>query len=193
MVDQGNAKEKRRGHGEGAIFQRTDGRWVARLVLPNGKRKDIYAKTRKDAGSKLRAAQRAVDDGLTLDSGRQTVAAYLAKWLSAGVKPSVKVKTYEGYESIVRVRVVPRIGTKQLAKLTALDLQALYTELADAGLSPRSTGHTHRCLHRAFAQAVKWNLLPRNPCDGATAPRTPRAEMNVLRPEQVRAFLSATV
>src|SRR5215208_5604897 len=135
----------------------------------------------------------ALDDGLALDSGRQTVAAYLAQWLSASVKPSVKVRTYEGYESIVRVRVVPRIGTKQLPKLTALDLQALYTELADAGLSPRSTGHTHRCLHRAFAQAVKWNLLPRNPCDGATAPRTPRAEMNVLTPEQVRAFLSATV
>ena len=82
----------------------------------------------------------------------------------------MKVRTYEGYESIVRVRVVPRIGSKQLPKLTALDLQALYTELTDAGLSTRSVGHTHRVLHRAFGQAVKWNLLARNPCDGATAP-----------------------
>src|SRR5688572_4730914 len=127
------AKEKRRGHGEGAIFQRQDGRWVARLMLPTGKRKDMYAKTRKEAGDKLRVAQRARDDGLALDQSRETVAAYLNKWLSASVRPSVKVKTYEGYESIARVRVVPRIGKQQLAKLTPLDLQALYTELAVAG------------------------------------------------------------
>jgi integrase len=186
------AKEKRRGHGEGAIFQRQDGRWVARIVLPNGKRKDYYTKSRRDAAARLRSALKALDDGLTLETGRQTVATYLEKWLTASVKPSVKVRTYENYESIVRVRVVPRIGTKQLTKLTALDLQALYTDLSDAGLSPRSVHHTHRVLHRAFGQAVKWNLLARNPCDGATAPRPQRAEMKVLTPEQVRAFLSAT-
>jgi integrase len=93
----------------------------------------------------------------------------------------------------VRVCVVPRIGKKQLAKLTPLDLQSLYSELADAGHSARSVGHTHRVLHRAFGQAVKWNLLARNPCDGATAPRTYRTEMKVLTPEQVRGFLNATI
>jgi hypothetical protein len=50
----------------------------------------------------------------------------------------------------VRVRVVPRIGRKQLAKLTPLDLQALYTDLTESGLSLRSVHHTHRALHRAF-------------------------------------------
>jgi integrase len=68
----------------------------------------------------------------------------------------------------------------------------LYTELADAGLSARSIGHTHRVLHRALGQAVQWNMIPRNPCDGATAPRATRTEMKVLTPEQVRAILAAT-
>jgi integrase len=185
---------KRRGHGEGAIFQRqSDDLWVARLALPNGKRKTLYAKTRKEAADKLREAQRAIDNGISLDTERMTVAAYLERWLEAGAKPSVKVRTYEGYESIVRVRVVPRIGTRQLAKLTALDVQGLYSDLSEAGLSARSVGHTHRCLHRAFAQAVKWGLVVRNPCDGATAPRAERAEMAVLTPEQVNAFLAATI
>jgi integrase len=186
------AKEKRRGHGEGAIFQRQDGRWVARIVLPNGKRKDYYTKTRKDAAARLRSAQKALDDGLTLDTGRQTLAAYLTKWLSASVQPSVKVKTYEGYESTVRVRVVPRLGNKQLAKLTALDLQGLYTDLAASGLSARSVHHTHRVLHRAFVQAMRWNLIARNPCDGAQGPRATRAEMKVWTPQQTDAFLIST-
>jgi integrase len=184
--------QKRRGHGEGAIFQRQDGRWVARLVLPTGKRKDMYAKTRKEAADKLKVAMKGVDDGLDLNVGRMTVASYLERWLSASVKPSVKVKTYEGYESIVRVRVNPRIGKQPLAKLTPLDLQALYTDLASSGLSARSVHHTHRVLHRAFVQAVRWNLIARNPCDGAQGPRATRSEMKVWTPDETDTFLIST-
>jgi integrase len=165
---------------------------VARLTLPDGRRKTFYGKSQKEAAAKLKQAKQAVEDGVDLSAEKLTLAQYLDKWLAAAVKPSVKTKTYEGYESTCRVRVVPRIGTKKLAKLTALDLQALYTDLAAAGLSPRSVQHTHRVLHRALAQAVRWRLIPRNPCDGATAPKATRTEMKVLFPEQARAFLVAT-
>src|SRR5215213_6331364 len=184
---------KRRGHGEGSIKQRADGLWEARVSLEGGRRRSFYGKTRREAQDKLRGALRDLDAGLDLSTERQTVTQFLDKWLSASVKPSVKVRTYEGYESIVRVRIAPRIGKRQLMKLTPLDLQSLYTELADSGLSARSIGHTHRVLHRALDRAVKWNLLSRNPCDGATAPRAQRTEMKVLTPEQVRAFLRDTV
>ncbi len=187
------AREKRRGHNEGSIYQaKSDGRWVAALMLPNGKRKYLYGKTRKEAADKLKQAMRDLDDGVDFDAGRLTLGQYLDKWLSASAKPSVKVRTYEGYESIVRVRVVPHIGRKQLARLTPLDLQALYSQLAESGLTNRSVHHTHRVLHCAFEQAVRWNMIPRNPCDGATPPRPEQTEMSVLTQEQANAFLAAT-
>lgn len=184
--------KKRRSYGEGAIFQRSDGRWVARVVQDGGKRKTYYGKTRKEAADKLKAGQRAKEDGLSLDVGTMTLEQFLKKWLTASVRPSVKTKTYEGYESIVRVRVIPNIGTRKLAKLTPLDLQDLYTTLADSGLSPRSVHHTHRVLHRAFVQAVQWQLIPRNPCDGVTSPRATKSEMKVWTPSETDAFLTAT-
>ena len=79
------------------------------------------------------------------------------------------------------------------AKVTPLDLQALYAALQDAGLSNRSVHHTHRALHRAFTQAVQWGLLFRNPCDGVTPPQPKRTEMQVLSQEQVAIFVDATV
>ena len=184
------AREKRRGHGEGSIYQaKSDGRWVAALTLPSGKRKYLYGKTRKEAADKLKSAQRAVDDGADLAAECLTIAQFLSKWLTASVKPSTRHKTFTTYESLCRTAIVPRIGKRQLAKLTALDLQSLYTDLAESRLSPRSVHHVHRVLHRAFSQAVRWKLILRNPCDGAQAPRVARAEMRAWTPEQAHAFL----
>lgn len=183
---------KRRGHNEGSIRQRTDGTWEARISLPAGKRKSFYGKTRTEVHAKLRAAQRDFDAGIDHASGKLTVREFLEKWLSASVKPSVKVRTYEGYESIVRVRVFPHLGRKSLVRVNPLDLQSLYTALAESGLSARSVQHTHRVLHLAFTQAMRWNMLTRNPCDGVTPPQAPRPELRVLNQEQVTALLDAT-
>lgn len=190
------SKKRRRGHGEGGIFQReSDGRWVSRIRLEGGKTRTYYGKTRKEVTDKLKAAQKQVEEGLSLDTDRITVTQFLERWLTDTVKPSVKTRTYENYESVVRVRIVPRIGTVKLGKLRPLDVQKLYTDLKedkDSPLSPRSILHTHRVLHRALGQAVKWNMIARNPCDGATAPKAQRTEMQVLTPDQVRQFLTAT-
>ena len=56
---------KRRGHGEGSLYQRSDGRWAATLDLgwQGGKRvrKSYYAPTRKEVVEKLTAARRAME------------------------------------------------------------------------------------------------------------------------------------
>lgn len=60
---------KRRGHGEGSISQRADGRWMARVDLgwENGRRryKALYGRTRRDVAGKLTKVLR--------DVQRQTV------------------------------------------------------------------------------------------------------------------------
>ncbi len=45
--------KKRRGRDEGSIYKRKDGRWVA-VYTVEGKKRYIYAKTRKEAARRLR-------------------------------------------------------------------------------------------------------------------------------------------
>ena len=151
---------RRRGHNEGSIYQRQDGRWVASVILPNGKRKSSTPRPAKRLPTSLKA-RKWIDSGVDLSADRVTVAAISStEWLSASVKPSVKIKTYiSATNPCAGSAIVPRIGTGSWRKLTALDLQALYTDLAEAGLSPRSVHHVHRVLHRAFVQAVRWKLI----------------------------------
>jgi hypothetical protein len=46
----------RRGHGEGSIYHRSDGRWAASISLEGRKRKTLYGKTRKEVQEKLKTA-----------------------------------------------------------------------------------------------------------------------------------------
>src|SRR5262245_58388731 len=104
------SKSSKRGNGEGAIYQRqSDGRWVGALTLPNGKRKSLYGKTRREVVEKLKSAQRDQDDGLDLDAGKITVADFLTRWLSDVVKPKAAPKTHSSYAETVRVHLIPEI------------------------------------------------------------------------------------
>ena len=184
----------RRSNGEGSVTQRKDGRWEAKLTLPNGKRISRYGATKKEAQVKLKEAQKHIENGLDLSAPTVTIEEYLTTWLSAAVKPAVKAKTHEGYESIVRVRINPRIGSVKLLKLTPVRIQEMYAHLAegDDALSNRSIHHTHRVLSQALEQAVRWQMLARNPCDGVTPPRPEQVEMDVWNAEEAAAFLGAT-
>lgn len=181
---------KRRGHNEGTIKRRSDGRWEAQVSLPNGRRKSYYGKTRRDAQEELRKALRLLDQGIDLEAGSSSLAEYLEGWLEV-IKPSLRARTWAHYESMVRIRIVPEIGKRPIGKLTAFDIQRMHVALSGR-LSPRSVQHTHRCLHLALERAVHWQLIPRNPCDGARPPQVPRREMGVLSGAEVALLLEAT-
>jgi integrase len=85
-------KKRRRGHGEGSIYRRSDGRWcsVVDLGYINGKRvrKTVYGKTRKEVADKLPALLTAQKQGVALPTSQTKVSEFLARWLEEAVKPS---------------------------------------------------------------------------------------------------------
>jgi|GraSoi_2013_60cm_1033757.scaffolds.fasta_scaffold174730_2 hypothetical protein len=74
--------QKRRGRGEGSVRLRADGRREASIAVGDGTRKSHYAKTQREALRWLADARRAIEQGAVLPDERQTVAAYLATWLT---------------------------------------------------------------------------------------------------------------
>jgi len=180
----------RRGNGEGSIYRRQDG-WGAAVSLPSGKRKYFYARTRQEVAKKKRDFEKHLEQGIVFLDRGQTVATFLKSYLSDSAKHSLKATSYESYESIIRVRVIPRIGRVKLVNLTGQHLQALYNDLLKEGLAPSSVVRTHAVLHAAFRQGVQWAVLPSNPADRVRRPRIAQLEMKTLSAGQVRALLDA--
>ena len=180
---------KRRGRNEGKIFQRKDGRWVAKVRLESGQRKQLYGKTRREVADKLTVALKSIQDGMPISSGRQTTGQYLDQWLE-NIKSKVRPSTWSRYEQYVRIHMIPVFGAVSLSRLTPAHLERLYSERLAAGSSARTVHHVHTVLHGALEQAYRWGLVPRNVATLVDPPRTTRAPMHTLTVEQVRALLT---
>jgi len=187
---------KKRGHGEGSVYQLTDGTWRAALSVPQeqgGGRRTYRGKTRREAQRKLAAARRALDDGtLLLGGGQQTVGQYFASWLDA-TRPNVEEGTWLRDEQFVRCHITPALGHVRLTAFTAQHLQALYADRVEAGkLSPSTVHQIHVRLHKALADAERLGLVARNVAGRAVPPRLNHTEIRPLSREQARALLDAT-
>jgi integrase len=180
----------KRANGEGSIYQRKDGRWSASLSLGRGKRKHFLGSTRAGVNRRLTAAMKARDDGQPLVDERQTVRQFLNGWVE-DKKTSARPGTIRGYESKIRVHIVPALGTITLAKITPQRLQRFFNEKLATGLAPQTVHHLRAILRAALTDAVKWGLVARNAADLVDPPRVPREEFRPLAPAEAQALLAA--
>src|SRR6266566_683659 len=171
----------KRGNGEGSIYRRSDGRWVGEMTIEGRKRRFVYGKTRKEVQEKLQAALKELQQGIVLQgTARQTLEQFLMDWIENSQKQYVRARTYERYEEIIRLHIVPVLGRHQLHNVTAQHLQAFYAKKSKEGLSSTTIASFHNVLHKALECAVKWSLVPRNVCELASPPRRERFEVQPL-------------
>jgi len=153
-------------------------------------------RTRKEAETERTAVLASMQAGGYVAPQKLTVAEYLERWLKDYAETNVAAKTRERYQEIIAKQITPRIGNVPLAKLQPLAIQGMYTALlqdgrADGkgGLSARSVHHVHRILSNALSQAVRWRLIPSNPCTAVEAPKPRRAEIQAIDEAESAALL----
>ncbi|MGI8541142.1 MAG: tyrosine-type recombinase/integrase [Rubrobacteraceae bacterium] len=193
-------KAKGRANGDGDVYPRKNkaGQIVSyrgAYVAPDGKRRYVSGKTKTEAREALAKARADAAGGVVFDAGSLTIGEYLDRWLSDSVRDTVRQRTYERYESIVRVHIVPAFGRMKLKSLTPANVRALYRDKLDGDpgkgvkpLSPRTVNYIHVTLHKALGQAVSDGLIPRNAAD-VKAPRPDKPEIKPLTQDQARKLL----
>lgn len=189
----GEARTKGRANGDGDVYPRKNAEgkvtsYRGAYVGPDGKRRYVSGRTKEAARTVLREARANADAGLVFDAGKLALSEYLTAWLADSVRDTVRIRTYERYESLVRVHIKPTIGRVQLKSLTPAHVRALYRQKLDSGLSPRTVNYIHVTLHKALSQAVSDGLVQRNAAQ-VKAPRPEKPEIKPLSPEQARKLI----
>jgi integrase len=187
---------RRRDAGDGSIFQRSDGRWVARLRDSAGRPRYLYAKDRAHAKQRLAEAHAVVHIGQPLPDQRLSFGRYLVDWVAGLGAASVKPRTIAYYERYVRIHLLRSdLAAKPLAHLEPADLRRLYAAKLASGLSSTSVHHIHALVHVALQRAVDDGILGRNVAalvGRSNRPKARRVEMNTIADgDQPRRFLEA--
>lgn len=187
---------------KGHIRKRGTQSWAIVLDLgrdASGKRRQKWHSikgTKRDAERELSKLINSLHTGDYIEPSKMRVSEYLTRWLADYAKTSVSPKTYERYSQIVENSIAPKLGGHRLADLRPLHIQAMYSEAlregrrdGKGGLSPQTVLHFHRVLHKALAQAVKWQLLARNPADAVDPPKPERKSMRALADNEMADLL----
>ena len=157
---------------------------------PEGKRDQKRKRgfpTRKAAEAAMQRELHERREGTYAEPSKETVGAYLERWLAAA---DIAPATAYRYEGVIRRHLAPRLGAIPLGKLSTLDVQELYAELGQA-LAPSTVRHAHAVLHGALKQAMAWQLVARNVADGVVKPTAKPKPVVAWTAEESRRFLSA--
>ncbi len=176
------------------ITKRKDGLFQGTYTAqtPDGpRRKYVYGRKYKDVERKLAEAMGDAAKGLVFDDENLNVGEYLDRWLSDAVRGTVRESTFSRDKYLAINHIKPSIGRIKLKNVSALHLQSLYRDRLDSGLSGSTVQKMHHVLHKALSQAVRWNLIPRNPADSVKAPTASTKEMHPLSAPEARRLLEA--
>lgn len=195
----GGRRAHKRGHGEGSVYQRADGRWVGSVMLgrrPDGKpdRPKAYGRTRAEVVRQLAELRRRQEEGSRADSAteRQTVGSYLERWLEAA-RTSTRPRTWERYNEVVHHHVLPALGHQRLTSLRPDALQRLYAAKLAEGLAPRTVLKVHMIVHRALRMAVRWGYVSRNAADAVDPPTVAKHDITLPKPIELAHLLDTAL
>ena len=198
---------KRRPSGDGMVRRRDDGRWEGRIVVGHKANGDpifrhVYAKTQKALTEKLHQSIECYQDVELTEDSRITLGEWLDRWLAEYKDGTIRPGTLEGYRNYIENYIKPQLGGKQVSLITTQDVQRMYRRLKSGGrvredaegskrLSDSTVRHIHTMLHGAMKAAMQAHIIPKNPTENATAPKSNYKPMQVLSEQELDTFLQA--
>lgn len=155
----------RRSPGDGTLFKRSDGLWVAGFTA-DGRQYRVTARQRNKAIERRRELRKQVDAGVRVAGGRVKLSVWLARWLEIH-KPKVDPETFRSYSTTVRLYIVPMIGSKRLDKLSPDDVRDMIAMQS----STRNAQKAHTTLRLALKTAVAERKIEWNPAAVVDPPK----------------------
>ncbi|MBX4972148.1 tyrosine-type recombinase/integrase [Rhizobium lentis] len=198
---------------KGHIRERSPGKWAIVLDVPDpetGKRRRKWHKfhgTKRQAETECARLVAELSGGSYIEPAKTTVREFMVRWL-AHEKANVSPKTHQRYEELLLKNVAPVIGSVIMNKLTPARIDGCWTILLESGrrpkkrregasskaeekkgLSPRTVHHCRRVMLSAFEQAVKWDLLKKNPVALTKPPKVEKKPMEAFNASQTGVML----
>lgn len=196
---------KRRPSGDGMVRKRNDGRWEGRIVVGHNKNGEpifryVYGTTQRELMDKLHQSIESCHDVELTEDSKMTLGERLDRWLVEYKEGTARPGTLSGYRHYIDSYIKPQLGDKQVSLITTQDIQRMYRRLKKESrvhehpeygyqLSDAIVHHIHTMLHGALKDAVQAHVIPKNPTEGTTAPKTNYKPKRILTAQELDTFM----
>lgn len=175
----------KRGNGEGTITQdKRDGRWHGQLTMPDGHRKNVYGKTRREVQTKLAQLRREIDAGLhthTAIAGRNTsFVTYCEQWFALH-RHGIAESTQQRYKNILTIHIPRYFSDMKLGDITPAHVNAACREILNADYAIGTVKIFRNVLHLVFGAAEREELILRNPVAKTQLPKKQTDSAEIVR------------
>lgn len=161
-------------------------RWQVRYLDPRGRERAKNFTRKADAERFLVSVETDKLRGEWVDPrlSKITFADWTERWW--GTVSHLKPYTLEGYESLLRVHILPHFGDVPIGRIQPIEVREWVSDRRDSGLSASRTRQAYYLFAQILRAAVETGHLARTPCVGVTLPKMQRREMRFLTAEEVR-------
>ena len=182
---------RRRSAGEGSVFWwEKKELWVARITLPDGKKRTKYNKKQSVVKDWLLAERNKLKQGIFIADDKITLETFLQRYLADYAKRSLRVTTYESYKFLIERHMIPELGMVKLKDLRPDQISHLLTKLMESGRTPRFAEYVLAVLKAALNLAVKWELIAKNPALLVSPPKVKFTIPLTWNANQLQTFLN---
>lgn len=153
----------------------------------SGKRKQKWETfaTRAEAKKRKKEIEYKKDMGALVIRKCKTMEDLLTEYVALYGKENWALSTYEGNVSLIGNYILPIIGSVKLAEINTRFIERYYQNLlkTKAVINPvlgsrrneyvtaSTVRDVHKLLRNCFEQAIKWEMMEKNPCTHATVPK----------------------
>ncbi|HET9444540.1 MAG TPA: site-specific integrase [Acidimicrobiales bacterium] len=174
-----------------AVKKLANGRWEASYRDPQRRERTKTFATRREADRWLVSVKTDVARGHYVDP--RLARSYFRDWAEEWMATTahLKPKTRTGYDSDLRIHVLPVFGDMAVGSIQQIDVRRFVADMVATGAAPGTVRNARKVLRLVLATAEGSGAVRGNPCNGVRVPMSPKADMVVLDAEGVELLARA--
>lgn len=169
--------------------KRADGRYPAKVKLPNGEIKYVYGRTKEELKENKNELLLQYSLGATNIDKKITVHEWAVKWWKVAKKGKTGPSSQETYVSCMDNYIIPYMGSMKLIEVRLIHVQELINKMGEKGLSESLQKKVLITLNGMFKYAIRNGMIVGNPAEFAEIYEVPVNEVVALTPKQVKELL----
>ncbi|MGI6665312.1 MAG: site-specific integrase [Christensenellaceae bacterium] len=159
-------------------------------------------KSYKEALRRKAQVENQIFEGAFSSEGNQTMSEFLWEFVSIYGEKKWSLSTYDGNIGLITNYIEPLLGSVKILDVTPKMLGHYYKQLKQIKsvivrnrkpknefLSNSVIEKVHKLLKTAFTQAVKWEMIDRNPAALVDVEKTPYQKRDIWTPEMIATAL----